>query len=310
MAYAERFDQTRKTTFQDQAKLAVQNMANVLRATVTEYNEMASEQDSPVTYYDPVTAQRRSGRGATITDNPANRRRRWLKYQDPIYSGELIDTADKFRGMENFQSPLMQAHTAAVRRGIDSIILEGIFGDAYEGKLGSTVIPFPSTQTVGVIVQSGVGVSAVGMNLRKIQTSRKMFAAANFDLNQEQPYLLLTAQQIDDLSAEIQLLSKDYVDEAGPQFSRDGKLSKVWNHWIVEYQGLPSKANTAGGGLTSQRNVAFMKSTIALGVWKDVTFHTNTQPQMFDELYMWADAYMDCRRLDEKGVIEIESKLT
>jgi len=310
MAYAERFDQTRKTTFQDQSRLAVQNMANVLRATVTEYPEMLAEQDSPVTYYDPVVAQRRSGRGAAIGDNPANRRRRWLKYQDPIYSGELIDTADKFRGMENFQSPLMQTHTAAVRRGIDAIILEGIFGDAYEGKLGGTVIPGSAIGNVGVTVQSGVGSSAVGMNLRKIQTSRKMFAANNFDLSLEQPYLLLTAQQIDDLSGEIQLLSKDYVEEAGPQFSRDGKLSKVWQHWIVEIQNLPSKTNTTGGGTVSQRNVAFMKSAVALGVWQDVKFDTAVQPQLFNELYMWVDAYMDCRRLDEKGVIEIESRLT
>lgn len=310
MSYAERFTQSHRITFNDQTMLAQQAYGSKLRATVTEY-PVSGEAAAMVEYYDKVKAKRREGRGVTIEDNASNIRRRWLTYLPTFSSGQLIDTADKFQGMQNFQSPLMKTHYNAVGRFVDEdVILNGIFGDAYEGKVPGTPITFPGAQTVGVIVQSGVGVSAVGMNLEKIKTSRKMFAQADFDLDQEEPYLLLTAQQIDDLSDEIELKSKDYVDDAGPQFSRSGKLSKVWNHWIIEYQALPSKVNTAGGGATSQRNVAYMKSCVGLGVWKDITSNAAVQPQMYNELYMWTEANMDARRLNEKGVIEIESKLT
>lgn len=306
MSYAERFTQTQKTNFMDQARLAVQSMGSKLRATVTEY-PMTGEQSAPVLYYDKVEATEREGRGNTITDNPANRRRRWLKYRPTFSSGELIDSADKFRGMENFQSPLMQAHTNAVKRKMErDRIIEGLLGDAFEGELGATTIALPGSQVIGVTVQAGAGVAAVGMNLAKIKASRKKFAAADWDLDAEQPWLLLTAEQIDDLSDEVNLTSSDYRAEAGPQFSRDGKLSMVWNHMILEYQALTTKLV---GGDTVQRNIAYMKSATALGVWQDVQFKTNTQPQMYDELYMWAEANMDFRRLDEKGVIEIESKL-
>lgn len=304
MAYAERFSQTHKLNFQDAARMAVGVYDSKLRHTVTEM-PMSGEQSAPVLYYDKVKATRREGRGATITDNPANRRRRWLKYQPSLTSGELIDSNDKFQGMTDFQSSIMRAHFGAIKREIDvDVILPGLLGTAYEGDLGGTALELPASQLIGVTVQSGAGVAATGMNLAKIKASRKKFAANDFDLDMETPFLLLTAEQIDDLSDDPLLLSKEYREEAGPQFSRDGKLQKIWNHFIIEHQALPTKVI---GANTVQRNVAFMKSTVALGVWQDVTAKTNVQATMYDELYMWVEANMDCRRLDEKGVIEIES---
>lgn len=306
MSYAERFSQTHKMNFQDAARMALSVNESRLRHTVTEYPQ-TGEQSAVVLYYDKVEATEREGRGAMIADNPAQRRRRWLKYRPSMTSGELIDSADKFQGMTDFQSSLMKAHTGAIKRKIDKDrILEGLLGTAYEGELGGTAIELPAGQLIGVTVQSGSGSSAVGMNLAKIKASRKLFAANDWDLDMETPFLLLTAEQIDDLSDDPLLLSKEYREEAGPQFSRDGKLTKIWNHFIIEHQALTTKVV---GSDTVQRNVAYMKSAIGLGVWQDVAFKTNTQPQMYDELYMWAEANMDCRRLDEKGVVEIESKI-
>lgn len=307
MSYAEKFTQTHRTIFQDQGRLAAQDLGSKLRATVME-QPCTGEQSAPVLYYDKVEATEREGRGATIADNPANRRRRWLKYRPSLTSGELIDSNDKFQGMQDFQSPLMQAHMSAIRRGIDRRrILEGLFGDAYEGDLGGTVVPFATaTQTIASTVQEGAGVNPVGLNLAKLRASRKKFAAAEHDLDMEDIFCLVTAEQIDDLGEELKLTTQEYRAEAGPQFSRDGKLMKVWNHVFIEYQGLFTK--TAGAD-TIQRVPAYMKSGVMLGVWQDVTWKTNTQPQMYDELYMWAEANMDCRRLDETKVVEIECKI-
>lgn len=306
MSYAERFSQTHKIEFQDAARLAIQNQTSVLRATVSE-SPMTGEQSSPVTYYDKVKAKRREGRVPSNSDNPANRRRRWLKYQPTFDSGEYIDSNDKFQGMTNFQSPLMMTHTSAVRRFVDEdVILEGIFGPAYEGELGGTAITFPAGQVIGKTVQSGVGSGSVGLNLEKIKHSRKLFAANGHDFAVEEPYLILTAEQIDDLSNEIELTNADYRQEAGPQFSRDGKLSKVWNHWFIEFQNLPIKTS----GLDQvQRIPVYCKSAMMLGVWQDVKFDAWEDTAKFKELYMNASANMDCRRLDEKLVLEIECKI-
>lgn len=306
MSYAERFTQTHKINFQDAFRLAADYNQSRLRATVSE-QPCEGEQSSPVTYYDSGKAQRREGRAARIRDNPANRRRRWLKYQPTFDSGEFIDSNDKFQGMTNFQSPLMTHHTGNIRRFIDQdVILAGIFGEAYEGALGSTVVNLPASQVIGNTVQAGAGSGPVGANLEKIKASRKRLAAAKHDLEMDAPYLLLTAEQIDDLSNEIELKSADYRQEAGPQFSRDGKLSKVWNHWIIEYQDLPTKVV---GGRLIQRCPAYLKSCVMLGVWMDVQASAYPIPEADNELYMIAKANMDCRRLDETGVIEIECDL-
>ena len=306
MSYAERFTQTHKIEFQDAARLGIQNQMSVLRATVSE-SAMEGERSSPVTYYDRVKAKRREGRVPANSDNPANRRRRWLMYRPIFDSGEYIDSNDKFQGMTNFQSPLMQTHTAAVRRFIDEdVIVEGLFGDAYEGELGGTTVDFPTTQVIGKAVQAGSGTGAVGMNLEKIKASRKKFAANGHDFAIEEPFMLLTAEQIDDLSNEIELTSADYRQDAGPQFSRDGKLSKVWNHWVVEFQNLPTRVS---GADAVQRIPAYCKSAVMLGVWKDVSFDAWEDSSKFKELYMSASANMDCRRLNEKLVVEIECKI-
>lgn len=306
MSYAERFTQTHKVEYQDAARLAIQNQTSVLRMTVSE-SPMEGERSSPVTYYDKVKAKRREGRVPSNSDNPANRRRRWLMYQPTFDSSEYIDSSDKFQGMTNFQSPLMMTHTSAVRRFVDEdVILNGLFGDAFEGELGGTTIALPASQVIGKTVQAGAGTGSVGMNLEKIKASRKKFAANGHDFAIEEPYMLLTAEQIDDLSNEIELTSTDYRQEAGPQFSRDGKLSKVWNHWIIEFQNLPTRVS---GADVLQRIPAYCKSGVHLGVWKDVTFDAYPDPSKFNELFMVASANMDCRRLDEKLVVEIECKI-
>lgn len=306
MSYAERFSQTHKLNYQDAWRLAADHNQSVLRATVMEM-PCEGEMHTPVTYYDSGKAKRREGRGARITDAPANRRRRWLKYQPTFDSGEFIDSQDKFQGMTNFQSPLMNHHAGNIKRFIDQdVILAGFYGDAYEGDLGQTAIPFPAANQIAVNVQKGAGVSPVGMNLAKIQRSRKLLAARKFDLDTEMVFLFCTSEQIDDLSNEIELTSADYRAEAGPAFSRDGKLSKIWNHFIVEYQDLPVITVAAR---PTQRNPVWIKSCMQLGVWMDVSSNAYPIPEADNELYMIAKANMDCRRLDEGGCLDILSDI-
>jgi hypothetical protein len=306
MSYAEKFTQTHRVLFGDAARLAIDNYGSKLRATVSEMTCMG-EQHAQFTYYDKTKAQRVEGRAPANIDTPTNRRLRWVKYQPTFTDGEFIDRNDVFQGMTNYQSPLMQSKTNAVQRFIDEdVIVAGVFGDAYEGALGSTAIAFPASQVIAVNVQDGGGTGAVGMNLAKFRASRKKFALNGHNFDIEEPYCILTAEQIDDLSNDPLLLSQDYRKEAGPQFSSDGKLMKVWNHWIVEYQNLPTKVLATR---PTQRVPVYLKSTMMLGVWQDVQFKTTADTSKMDALYMWAEANMDCRRADEKGVVEIECDL-
>jgi len=308
MSYAERFDQTKQINFMDHAKLAADHNESKLRGAVTEQT-CSGEQSAPVLYYDSGKARRTEGRVPSNRDTPANRRRRWLKFLPDFDSGEYIDSQDKFQGMSDFRSPLMMHHLGNIKRFVDQdVIIEGMFGDAYEGKLGGEVIQLPSAQVIPATVQAGAGTSATGLNLQKLKASRKKKALAKHDLDAEPIWIALTAEQIDDLSNEIELTSSDYRREAGPQFSSDGKLTMVWNHMFIEYQDLPTKEVDYGAGLKLiQRIPTWLKSTVYLGVWKDVTSDAYADPSKSGRpLYMDHRANMDCRRVDETGFDEIE----
>jgi len=307
MSYVEHFQQTKKTEYKDASRLAFDHNTSILRPAVTEIT-CSGEKSRVVLTYESGKAQEVEGRAPKILDTPANRVARMLKYRPPIVSGEIVDHEDVFRGMSDFQSPTMQHHAANIARGIDGRILEGMFGDAYEGEVGGTVIPLPTGNVIPATKQSGAGTSATGMNLEKIKENRKRKALRKIDLGREMLFMAVTAEQIDDLSNEIELTSADYRAEAGPQFSRDGKLSMVWNTYLIEYQDLPTKLVDYGAGeQLVQRVPSWIKSTIYLGVWSDAKSDARPLPERVEApLLMEFTARMDCRRIDEKGFDEIE----
>lgn len=306
MSFAERFDQTKRITFRDQAQLAADHNEPMLRPFVSEQT-CEGERDATALFYDSGKATRQEGRVPGNTDSPANRRRRWLMYQPPFRSGEYIDNEDVWQGMFDYQSPLMMHHSGNMKRFVDEdVILAGIFGDAYEGKLGGETKTLPSTQVILATVQDGAGTAAVGLNLKKLRENRKLFAGHKFDLQAEPIVIAVTAEQIDDLSDELKLTSQDYQAEAAPMFNREGKLMMVWNHIFVEYQNLTTKAANYGGAVTVQRVPTWRKSSVRLGIWEEISYDAFPDSSKDNALYMRYRAAMDCRRLEDTGVSEIE----
>ncbi|MDW3181771.1 phage capsid protein [Roseobacter sp.] len=307
MDFAERITQSYRQTYRDQAMLAADHHQPVLRPYVSEQT-CEGTQSAPALFYDSKKAKRRQGRVPGNRDNPTNRRRRWLKYTGIFDDGEYIDSEDIFKGMQNFQSPTMEAIAGAMQRFVDEdVILDGIFGDAYEGEMGETVKPFLSSQVIPATVQEGAGTAATGLNLQKLRNNRKLYASHKFNLQSEPIMIAVTAEQIDDLGDELKLTSKDYKDEAAPVFNATGKLAMVWNHMFIEYQNLTDKQVDYGAGLvTVQRVPTWRKSSVRLGVWKEITPRDTIDSSKYDAPYFWSESSMDCRRLEDTGVSEIE----
>ncbi|MEO0381613.1 MAG: phage capsid protein [Pseudomonadota bacterium] len=307
MSFAERFNQAYRQTYRDQAQLAADHQQPKLRPYVSEQT-CEGTQSAPALFYDSKKAKRRSGtRAPANRDNPTNRRRRWLKYQAPFDDGEYIDSEDVFKGMQDFMSPTMMAQAGAMRRFVDEdVILEGIFGDAYEGEMGATVKSFLPSQVIPATVQEGAGTAATGLNLKKLRNNRKLYAGHKFDLDEEPIMIAVTAEQIDDLGDELKLTSADYKADAAPRFNAEGKLSMVWNHMFVEYQNLTTKRVDYSGIVTVQRVPTWRKSSVRLGVWQEITPRDVLDTGKYNIPYVWQEACMDCRRMEDTGVSEIE----
>lgn len=309
MDFAERITQAYRQTYRDQAQLAADHHQPVLRPYVSE-QECEGTQFAPALFYDSKKAQRRNGRVPNNRDNPTKRRRRWLKYTGLFDDGEYIDSEDIFKGLQDFQSPTMMAQAGAMKRFVDEdVILEGIFGDAYEGEMGGSVKPFLASQVIPATVQKGVGTDPTGLNLQKLKNNRKLYAGHKFDLQAEPIVIAITAEQVDDLSDELELTTKEYRDDAAPMFNKEGRLMMVWNHIFIEYQNLTTKQKDFGGGVgvvSLQRVPTWRKSSVRLGVWKEITPRDTVDSGKYDAPYFWQEASMDCRRLEDTGVSEIE----
>lgn len=286
--------------FRDASELAYQEVGSILRPFVDE-STAEGEQNRMLRLFDPGTAQRRTERVPTNVDNRLNRRARWLIYQDPIESGEYIDQIDIWRQAFDPQSDLLRGHNAAVGRGIDDIILDGMLGDAFEGKRGEKKVVLPAGQTIPADVETPG--TDTGMTVFKMRKALQKLAEGFVDLDRTMPFIALTARQHDDLLAFTQVTSEDFNRRERPVL-RDGKLIEFLGMRIVRMQRLPLKSGTTDVRL----NPVWVEKDVHLGIWSDV------RPRMWNDTHrqltpvIHIDFVGDCRRKQDAGVVVVESK--
>lgn len=300
MPFEQIVEQHHVIQFRDASELAYQEVGSVLRPYVDE-QPCEGEQNRMIRLFDPTTASRRTSRVPTNVDNRTPRRARWLIYQDPLEDGEYIDEMDLWRQAFDPQSDLLKAKNASIGRGIDQVILDGMFGAAYEGKRGEKSVSLPAAQTIATDVETGG--THVGMTVFKLRKARQKLAEASIDLQRNQPYCAITARQHDDLLAFTQTTSADFNQLDRPVL-REGRLVRFMGFDLVEMQNLQTKS----GDATVRLNPCWVKSGVCLGIWSDV------RPRMWNDThrnmtpYINIDAVMDCRRKQDPAVVVIESK--
>jgi hypothetical protein len=304
MAIEQLVEQHHIITFQANVELALQRMGPKLRPFV-DFQPCQGEQSALIRLFDPVKSQRRTGRKPENVDNRAGRRRRWLLFQDPVESGEYIDELDIWRQAMDPTSDLIRVHTMAVGRDIDEIIVEGLTGEAYEGKLTPTAVPLPSTQKVGIQVGSSPAADT-GMNIKKLREARKIFEKNEVDLDREELFVGMSADEHDALFDFVEATSADYQswDASQRPVFRDGKLMRFMGFNIVRFQGW--KTNAAG---SIRYCPAWVKRSVKLGVWQDIRARMWNDSSRQNTPVFNIDFVGDCRRTQEGLVVEIACKI-
>lgn len=306
MTIEQRVEQHHIIELRAKMQLAYQQVQSRLRPFVTE-QACEGEQSAMIDLFDPVVAQRQTDRVPKNVDNRANRRRRWLIYQDPIVTGEYIDRMDRWRQLQDPSSSLMLTHAAAIERGIDDIIIEGLTGVAYEGKYNSLAAKaFPSSNIIDVDLrdENDTGTGEVGLNLRKLRRARTLLKKSDIMLDNEQPVVGVTADQMDDLFQYVTIVSSDFAFRPGEEpVIRSGKVQRVMGFSFVECE----RFGVNEGG--HQVNPVWLPSAVSLGVWqeKKEDMWNDSSRQQTPILQVMAN--MDCRRGQDEGVVHILNKL-
>jgi hypothetical protein len=247
-----------KKQFASNIDLEVQRHS-VLQDTVTT-DMHQGERASPVDRIGTVVMQQITGRGNPITHQHPTAVRRWVV--PTAWDGSsLVDSFDRLKVMTDPQSAMVQSFALAKGRKWDDLIIEAFFAAAATGVDGNSTTNFLSGNVVSV---SEGAAAAVGLTVPKLRKAKKILMAHNVNLDIEDLYCVVTAEQHDDLLAEAQVISTDFNDRP---VLVDGKITQFLGIKFKHCEGLQTGTDDAAG--TSRAVPVYSKFGMHLGKWND-----------------------------------------
>lgn len=279
--------------FTTNLQMLLQQKDSRLRSAVTT-GSYVGEQAAVVDQVGAIEMQDVVGRFSPMGRVDAAVDRRWVTPGD-FDLPQLIDSFDELRLITDPKSVWVQNAVAAAKRKQDRLILEAFFGIAKTGKKGETNTSFPGSQVIAV---NHAAASNVGMTVAKLREAKKMLLAAEVDLDTDSIYCAMTAEQLDNLFAEAQVVSTDFNDRP---VLVDGKLTRFMGINFIHSELIPVD------GSNYRRVPIWAKSGMHLGVWKDVTTDISQRKDLTGipwQLYLKMS--MGATRTEEKKIIEVK----
>lgn len=226
--------------------------------------------------------------------------RRWVYPTDYDWA-DLIDSQDKLRMLIDPTGPYTQAGVMAMGRAMDDEIINGFFGTNNTGENGTTAVTFPA----GQIVAANVGASAnTGLNVAKLRAAKKLLMQAEVDIDNDQLFVAITAQQHDNLLNEVQAISLDYTDRP---VLVEGRIRAFMGFNFIHSERIPGGPSYAGSVSTGGLYYVpcWAKSGLALGMWNDVQASVDKRPDKRNSWQVYVTATVGATRTEEKRCVQI-----
>lgn len=193
----------------------------------------------------------------------------WLSKPPELYYSELADRADNLATALDLEGMYVMEGAAVVERARDRRILEGIYGSMISGREGTVVTPFPASQTIAATVGGSSG--AQRMNVAKLRAANKLLAKGYVDVT-EQKFMVLAAEQSDDLLSEVPATSSDFVAAFGGKVDGNGFVTSLlgWNfiHLELANKALGPVADLSVDANGNRKNPFWVKSGIRANFWE------------------------------------------
>jgi hypothetical protein len=279
--------------------MLLQQQGSRLRQCVTE-NPFHGKAASMVEQFGSVTPVKNQGRHSDTPLISTPQDKRWIYPVDYDWA-DMIDSQDRLRMLIDPAGPYTMAGVYAMGRAMDDEIINGIFGTNQTGENGTTAVTFPGSQIVAATVGS---TGNTGLNVAKLRAAKKLLMAAEIDLDTEQLFCGITAQQHDNLLNEVQAISLDYTDRP---VLVEGRIRSFMGFNFVHTERIPGGASYAGsintGGLYYVP--VWAKSGVALGMWNDVSASVDKRPDKRNSWQVYVTGTFGGSRIEEKRVVQI-----
>lgn len=235
-----------------------------------------------------VTAQVRTSRHSDTPLISTPHDARWV-FPTDFELADLIDDQDKLRMLIDPTSSYAINQAYAHGRSLDDLIISAALGDARTGENGTTTTGFATaTQQIAA--------AASGLTIAKLRTAKKIFMRNEVDMDMDELYIAVTAEQVEDLLATTEVTSSDYnTVKALVQGDIDTFMGFKFKH--IERLGVD--------GSGARRCIAWAKSGMHVGIWDDINTRIGERPDKSYSTQVYTKSTFGATRVEEKKVVEI-----
>lgn len=267
------------TQFSTNLELKLQQMGSKLRGKVREGFHVG-KMASPVNQVGAIQSKSPAGRYAPKNRTDSDFTRRWVFPTDKEID-QLIDSFDELKTIVDPKSSYVEnAANAAGRDWDDAIIVASTSTTTQIGQDAAslTAEDFTVGSTNIYQVASNFGASAAnGLSVAKMIEAKRIFRHYHNDLDVDPLTLIIGSTQEADLLKQAQVTSSEFRTNGG--ILEDGKVTRFLGFDIVVSERLPiTTTNTRG-------LIAFVKSGMYLGLWKDTTNRVSIRNDLSSEPY-------------------------
>ena len=291
-----------KKQYSDSFELTYQQTQSILGGTVRR-----EDQSSEMMFFDYLGEADvewdgpRHGATPQI-DTPHSRRRNTLHV---ARWADKIDKPDKVKTLKDPQSGYIKVGTAAIRRGEDERILEGLGATAYTGQDGGTAVTLvdESYRIMGDGTVKAPGVADAGTTETGLTPQKIAQIGAIFDDNsvpEMDRHIVCNSNQKWYLLGSTKTTSADY---SGVRSLAHGEI----NTWMgFTFHWLPSARFAVNTTDTGCYNCyAYHRSAVMLGVGFDLNTEVDRLPTNNYSVQVFAEMMMGSTRLQGLGVVGI-----
>ena len=265
------------TQFSTNLELKLQQMGSKLRGLVREGFHVG-KQASPINQIGAVKSKAPAGRFAPKNRTDADFTRRWVFPQD-FELDQLIDSFDELKTIVDPKSQYAEGAAAALGRDWDDAVIAAAFGTSYTGQdaNGLTSETWASFSSAFDIASTFGSSAASGLTVAKLIEARRVLRHYHNDLEIDPPTLVIGSKQESDLLNQVQVVSTEFNDKP---VLVDGVLKRFLGFNIAFSERLNSTTSN-----TLRECLAFVKSGMYLGMWKDMTNRVSVRNDLSGEPY-------------------------
>ena len=286
------------TQFTSLMELKLQQMGSKIRGLVREGFHVG-KQASPVNQIGSISLRAPAGRFAPLQRTDPDFTRRWVFPQDGEIA-QMIDTFDELKTIVDPKAEYSTNAAMAVGRAWDDVIIANAIGTAQTGQdaaslSSETWASFSSAYTVANTF--GAGATSVGLTVTKLIEARRIFRHNHVDLDADPATIIIGSTQEADLLRQVEVVSKEYNDRP---VLVDGLIKRFMGFNIVVSERLSVASNV-------RKTIAFVKSGIHLGIWKDMTNIASQRNDLSGHPYqIYTQASFGATRTQPGKVVEVD----